>query len=184
MFTGYESNHQILIQFLLFDLAQIFNLCDQNLTPEEIIALLSGQTFKIYTPFNWSQKEGLISKLKRHAILYRSARMEDLHAEAFLKTVERIWVDAYSTSDINKIMRGLEMLSRCLKKMLIPYQENENVLFFVIRNKEKLTPLFDRGLFKKMLSPQMDDFLYNKYSERGYHHILPLIAQSMHGLYA
>ncbi len=229
--SGYCANNSILLQFILYDLAIAFSLCNETyklMTPTNQkftqtyinrfdamsanIISLAGQPHKLACPFDWSLQEGVLAKIKRYASCYsNNLDASDTLATSLIRSANSAWLDSLACLDhfrelkrlmpfekatpdtklFEKIAKALKKLAKAVEKILLQFRDDENVLLFLLRHKERLAPLFEPhfliNLFKNIF-PQGPEharaFLVQRYAARGFPHLLPFINQKLHEVYS
>ena len=167
------------------------------------VSLLAGSTQQHMRMLSWND-DGFLTKMKNYCALlchYDSNETHDLYR--MFKESNQAWLlslrvlDAIRTMqqsteqshDTMPFMPVLKKLNNCLKRFsrlvmraVLPFSQDENVVFFILRNKEQLDalykPKFTKDLIKKMFSKGTEEasqFLLERYTIRGFTSLIPLI---------
>jgi hypothetical protein len=148
-----------------------------------------------------NEKSGTFSKIKSYSALLSEIKSIQKKEISYLNQVgNQMWIlslqacDACKSllqeQDINKtllflikrMIHALKVYLKIIKQFLMHYKQDENVLFFLLQNQEKLDAMYHENfvasLFKKMFFRSLkraELFIYTRYSIRGFSHLLPLI---------
>jgi len=84
-----------------------------------------------------------------------------------------------------RLNRSLRTFSRIIAKIIPNFSDDENVIFFILRSHEQIDRAFGHNftanLFTSMYSSlkKTSQFLQKNYARRGFHDLLPVIAQKI-----
>ena len=143
------------------------------------------------TPNSPWLKEGILNRLSSIVLSLQSLRPgEKLDAlEAVLsKAMEESARVIARKSTVENVLKHCEPLAKLTADYLGSYPPNENLYFFLIRNHEKCSKIFGRvylmNLFKKNHQgiKQTEQFMIERYQERGFTQLSPAIKTHMAGL--
>lgn len=161
--------------------------------------------------FVWNLGEGLLSKFKNNcSLFFEKAAFEDKKNLNISKYAHRIWflcLDAlnivhrikqepgtdYSVllKMIEKVTVSMHNLERLIVRLLLQFQDDENVIFFLLRHQSQFDEVYGShfvvNLFKQMYPNGVQEaghFLLKRYAKRGFSHILPSIASKIATLVA
>lgn len=136
-------------------------------------------------------KEGLLNRLSSIVINLQALRPgEKLDAieEVLTKAMEESAKVLARKSTVENVLKECESLAKLTADYLGSYPPNENLYFFLIRNHDKCSKIFGRvyllNLFKKNHQgiKQTEQFIIEKYMERGYSNLSASIKTYMAGL--
>jgi hypothetical protein len=170
---------------------------------------LAGLTKEYMRIFSWNIDNGILAKLKNYcALLVQYADPADNSVIALHRYADKVWLLCLQNIDILHLLNSetsllpakkLEKvtLSLALKKMslcfrhlarLIPliikqFKDDENVVFFLLNNKEALDELYGKGFFQKLCKKmyplggiaELGQLLEQKYFIRGFTNLIPKI---------
>lgn len=163
------------------------------------IMRLAGSTQGYMRLFSWND-DGILTKLRNYctlftqndetpskekAVMYNAANQAWLNSLQILDCIR----DFEEEQDERKILllltrlnRNIVRLSNCALRVVEQFSRDENVLFFILRHKEQLDGVYDNGFVLKLMKrlfgrklEQAKDFLTQKYDQRGFHHLIPVI---------
>lgn len=217
--TSYHVNNNLVMQFMLFELIAAHEeatgviILSENLPPkpksqhlQEITATLlrmAGHGQQSLRIFSWHLNDGILSKLKNYCFFFSNSQdPNESEINTLLKHIDRTinycieGIEQIDQKDISefhskmkKMEQALQKTARGIIKFLPPFYQDENVIFFLLRSREKLNNIYgDRfiaNLFKEMF-PQGPEkakqLLIKKYSKRGFQHLLPMIISHISAL--
>lgn len=169
------------------------------------ITLLAGSTQQHMRMLAWND-DGFLTKMKNYcALLCHQHETHELHRmyqesnQAWLLSLRVL--DAVRTMlqhplvetpqpptvflpTLKKLSICLKRFSRLVMRAILPYSQDENVILFILFNKEELDniykPKFTKELLKKMFSKGIKEanrFLLERYTVRGFTNLIPIINQ-------
>lgn len=171
------------------------------------ISSLAGHSQKTMRIFAWYLNEGILAKVKTHCSLFannldpqnpelhtlqRHADRSWSHSLHFLDLVRGLQkcpskksMNIPRLKEILERMAGrLRRLSKIIGIFVLKFRDDENVLYFLLTYKDGLDTIYRKGfvfrLLIKMFPGGMSEaelFLFDKYSSRGFFHLLPSISQ-------
>lgn len=108
-----------------------------------------------------------------------------------LEDIERVpnYVSLYQLLD--RVIDNIRRVSRLILRILVQFKDDENVLYFLLKYRTDLDQLyktqFVARILKKMFPNGSEDaknLMIQKYSERGFHHLLDSISSNLLSLKA
>lgn len=212
--TPFQDNYSLVFQFVLTEYIAIFEATDQfrNALKEKDLEAILQFLYKLNGPiegnfnvFSGATESGLLPKLC-HSSLHLS-RMDDegddlsqkLNKYA-LQTHKLTHLALKACQDANplkpqrtllnlkqillKIEVLIQRIGQMITKMMGQFEDDEAVLFFLLRNAEQLDtvfyPHYVLKLFIKMFHNgllEAEQYIMKQYSQRGFDHLLPEIAK-------
>lgn len=165
---------------------------------EAALIKLVGSTKDYMRLFSWNFNEGLVSKLKTYCALFlQNASADEKELIAIHHYAEKIWqgclqamdVIHQSPTDRNELFSALEKtssaaqrFSKLLVRLIHQFRDDENVIFYVLRNYKLFDKLYGPRFVVKLFSKiypkglkEVQYLLVKKYTERGFENILPTI---------
>lgn len=168
---------------------------------QHLIALLGTMG----TPDRWHSSEGFLVKLRNFCALFQQkvdgSEKEGLTIQHY---VDKVCTDcslAHETlyqedrtaflRTIEKADNSMQRLSKVLARQIQQFREDENIVFFVVNNWEKLDRFYGSRFTAKLANKmypkglrEMLIFLTTRYKERGFDQLLPEIAAKVADLEA
>ena len=173
-----------------------------------LITKLSGSMRDEMTTFPWTFDTGTLSKLKSYCHLFSQCAPEHLQARMVHDNVNKAWLNCLHGLDLlrnlqiidsaapknlssllrilDKIHRQLYLTSRLLAEGVYHFRDDENVLFFLLRNYKRVVELYGSKFLGKTINkmyPQglqdLESLIMHRYKNRGFEHLLPAISQKM-----
>jgi hypothetical protein len=178
------------------------------------VSLLAGSTQQHMRMLSWND-DGFLTKMKNYCALlchHDNNEVHDLYR--MYQESNQAWLLSLRVLDVVRTMLQqpptekahdpslfiptLKKLTNCLKRFsrlvmraVLPFSQDENVVFFILRNKEQLDalykPKFTKDLIKKMFSKGIQEasqFLLERYTIRGFNNLIPLINRKFEELEA
>lgn len=205
--------HSLVLQFVLSELITIQRLTNhmENLLTENTHANLISFTYCMGSLigssqahvrlFSWTQ-DGHLAKLKNYCTLLRhttpsphpesDVAAHDTANEAWIQAIQIVdLLQGTSTSQIRsayfaKLRRFIQHLAKLLLNLIQPYHDDENFMFFLLRNHAALNllykPEFVLSVVQKAFPKgilQFRHFLVQRYTERGFAHLVPVIDERL-----
>jgi hypothetical protein len=145
-----ERHHRgLLIQFILFELLESYKAYRGQ---ENWNAILSFHPR--HFPYDWSAVTGYLNKAQEHSLLLKKSFPD--HAKlvkAFERELFKIVALLAKRKKVSK-----EQLSQALRKIYLAFEpltetcrENENLVFFLLKNREAIDALIHEGYLKGFL---------------------------------
>lgn len=172
------------------------------------LAKLAGSAHGYMRLFSWND-DGIQTKLKNYCALLcqnGTSRVKNevgMHREAnqawliALQLLDAIRLQDTSTkktihllqSLFKKLDRSTKRFARYTANAICLFHNDENLLFFILRYKEDLDELYGEGfiakILRKMFPRSLDkakNFLMQKYTDRGFDHLIPIIQEKIEEL--
>lgn len=165
----------------------------------------------------WNFDAGIFTKLKNYSYLYaRNAEIEDPYLYQMHDLFHKTWMLCKQTIDImendlipqhpgsrqkdslkqiklniERIQRKIKLLKKFILTILKTFEQNENVLFFLLRHHERFSLFFEKKFVFKFFSQLFSEsrieevraFLIHRYAMRGFDHLLPIINEKFDEIY-
>lgn len=175
----------------------------------EHISKLSGSSQHYMRVLAWND-DGYLTKLKNYcALLFQNSGRESKEQMKMQQVSNQAWLFSLQVLDIirgipqkdllspayddnliyeiqTKLNKCIERLSRLVMRSTLLYHNDENVIFFLLHNREKLDALYNPGhvasLFRKMFpkgTQEVGQFLLKRYEERGFDNLIPIIKKKI-----
>lgn len=178
---------------------------------------LSGSTLGYMRLFSWND-DSVLAKLKTYCAYFcqrggaKDNNRTNMHYEAnqawllSLQTLENarmcaaqatradgkkvVWDPNALYSPLHKTVRAILRLARLTAKVIPQFRNDENVVFYLVRNAKAIDALYGPNFTSKTLNKLIpkraksgvEQFLVKRYTDRGFEHILPLIRSNMSAL--
>ncbi len=148
-----EKEHRgLLLQFLLSDLFEAEKAFNNS---EDWVWILSHHPSMI--PYDWAVRTGYLNKVQEHAILLKDSFPEIPRKVQALEKVLDKHLDPHIKDSPDSFYTALRKIYLALEPFLLLCKENENLLFFLLKNKSVLDRMVERDTLK--------DFLFRAYPE-------------------
>lgn len=174
---------------------------------------LSGSALGYMSLLTWNE-DGALTKLKHYcSLLCNGHETNDKHCLQMHREANQAWLLSLHTLEIlkglshqrkptnqnnDKLKNSLQRLHRSLMRLaslttrlIYQHRNNENVIFFVLRHWNSLDALYGKDHVRQLFSslfvggiPEAQQYLQNRYSERGCDHLLSLIDSKVSELLA
>ena len=165
---------------------------------QQTLAKLVGPTRDYMRLFSWDFSEGLLSKLRTYCSLFlQNADTDEKELIAIQHYAEKIWHMCLQATEalqeipedrpavfiaLEKSSSAMQRFAKLIARLIHQFKDDENVIFFVMRNYKIFDKLYGARfiikLFSKIYPKGMKDvqqLLVKKYSERGFENVLPYI---------
>lgn len=175
---------------------------DQKQLTEQALARLVGSTRDYMRIFSWNFGEGILAKLKTYCALFlQNAPHDEKEIIALQHYADRLWQACMQAMDtlhggpsqrtaflqaIDKAITGINRMSKLIARIIPQFRDDENVVFCILRHKERFDKLYGGRFVFKLLSkmyakglPEAQNFISKRYTERGFNNLLPIIAAKM-----
>ncbi len=129
----------------------------------------------------WQENLGLFHQLRFQADYLKESDLSANLKKRIDLTIQEIENEKFNETKI-------QPLYDLIAKFLVAFEPDENLYFFLLRHQEECKKIFGRvfllNLFKKKHQglKQTEQFLINKYQERGFSHLTPSIRTYLAGL--
>ena len=149
--------------------------------------------------FSWPDV-GILSKLRQYCEFLCQDQETQGHEFNIHNAACKAWFAAFKCIDhfkacqghldlapiqaaVNKLKKSIDLLARSISKAIVALHDDENLVFFLIRHHQEIdhiyAPRFVINLLFKMYSTKslkvIQEFLNDRYTVRGFEHLLPLI---------
>jgi len=193
-FAFYHQNEALLFQFLLHECLQAHQILRKK--PDvNLFQQVTGNLDQVSE--NWHAPLGHLPKLLHYCTLL-SSHFE--HAASLCKdlgqTLERAYSKAkqcYSTFDTHEhlqhyadLRKEMLLFMKFLFVKLYDFRENASVLYFLLHHQEQFDSLYREPIIKKTFLAffpdgikQVQFFLSEKFSKKGFNHLIPYIEQKL-----
>jgi hypothetical protein len=170
------------------------------------LSKLVGNTQNTVHLFAWNRDKSLLSKFKTYCGLYAQSigsNLENKQIYLLQRTANQAWLYSIQCLELlhtlkhddqnqkigeslikinSKLLTSLNRTTKILSPLFEGYQNDENVLLFILRSRKELDEVFGNefvlGLFAKM-HPEgllgIANLLIERYTKRGFEQLLPLI---------
>lgn len=168
------------------------------------IRKLVGSAHDPYRLFSWIPEEGILPKLKNYCAYFaQNASPHDKALVPLYRSTEQAWLLSLVCMDDlrllesqqnltkqtthlvksgKKLFLSIQRLGKIVSKAIEQYWDDENVVFFVLRNKEQFDEIFGNKFVKQLLKRMYPGgiegarrFLSQQFIQRGFHHLVPII---------
>ncbi|MFT4551691.1 MAG: hypothetical protein ACI9S8_000307 [Chlamydiales bacterium] len=199
----YKEMESLLIKRRL--LADVDHLLRELL---DCIIKLSGSAIINEDSFSWISRKGCLSKLRQYCYPFvnlldnKESTIVNLNicvSKAFHSALQAREVILYLRQEdqsakkmpdyamlyqlLDRLVDNINRASRLILRVIIRFREDENVVYFLLRNKDQLDAIYKTNfvtkLFRKMYPDGVEEagqLLMRKYSERGFTKLLNTIA--------
>ncbi len=190
----------------------------KKLTPSDIqllihpIIRLCGIQQEYMRIFAWNSSEGILAKLKKYCAYFAEMGPS---GNKQLTTLQRLassaWLtgmqcadhlrqlkekEKYSESETTQLSKNLTRLKTTIHKLgketiraIREFNQNENVIFYILRHAEQFDIAFGSGFVKKLIEDLYSEglsealqLLKNRYTLRGFDHLIPHISNCITAL--
>jgi hypothetical protein len=210
MHSPIQHDQGLLIQFILSEFLsaheelQILNqYIHQQLLSQILNSLnrLSGSSHEYMRIFSWHQESGHFTKLKNYSAFFQQ---NDKESDILEKDAHKCWLISLHMADIThnlhnrskkgfvplhehmaKIQRSTRALKKILGQIIPQFQDDENVVFFILRSHILVDNVFGRNFTANLLQNMYSDlgkasrFLQRNYKRRGFTELLPTISEKI-----
>lgn len=165
---------------------------------EDHLTKLTGSYREQIKTVSWSFSEGILYSIKKHcAILLQNIEVNPEDYVALHHYAEKVLQASIATLDVmreppldslkfitalDKTLSSLRSFGKQLMRIISNFNENENLLFCILCYKESLDKIFGKGYVSKLLTKntglnlaQIAQLIAEKYSKRGFQHLIPAI---------
>ncbi len=210
-FNVYHYHDGLLFQFILAEFIEAYqeiillanSLNDLEKPPprqmiEKSWYKLMGSSKENMSLVSWNLSNGTLVKLKNYCALFaQNASVGPKEAMALLHYADKAWLSSMQGIDllrktpeernelrdqIEKIRTALNRLSKLIARMFAQFRDDENVIYFLVRNYQAFDNVHGPKFVSKQLGrlftkgiPEAQLFVTKKYLERGFDNMLPTI---------
>lgn len=172
-----KSHRGLLVQFILFELLEAYKTYDES--NWELILSAHPR----YFPYDWSSVTGYLNRAQEHSLLLKDSFSDH---PRLVKNFERDFFNVLTLLNKKKKISKLQF-ARELKKIYFAFEplielckENENLIFFLLKNRETIDSLMDNGhLYAFLLKIHSGDLevlgekMCDQYHQRGFFSQIP-----------
>jgi hypothetical protein len=175
------SSFKPALQVQLF-LATLFRL-QEALHVKQTTASIMLLIEPIRETYPWQQNSGILHQLK-----FQIDYLLQVYSEELLNPIQKILDKAFESCETSQGTEWALNLFNSTAEFLNNCDPDENLYYFLLRHKEECKKTFGRvfllTLFKKkhLGLKQTEQFLIEKYQERGFFHLKTSIRQHLAGL--
>lgn len=152
--------------------------------------------------YPWNSDVGLFFKIKNFcSALAAKSYEKDKEALNLEKAADYVWklsreiqestLSVKSLAKILKLSSAMRRLARQIVQTIPQFRDDENVLYYLIKNQHQLDDLFGSHFVVTLLDflfpggqEETEQFLLNRYSQRGFTQLIPEISQSLENIYS
>jgi hypothetical protein len=144
-----RHNRALLLQFIL---AELFEAHKAFLTNRSWEFILSCHPR--FFPYDWAAPSGFLNKMKEHGLLLKKSFPD--HARP-VKGFEQLFKKTLSSWEKKKKIpkkqfeKTLQMLYSSLEPLLETCKENENLIYFLLKNRQTIDELMQKGYLRNFL---------------------------------
>lgn len=199
-FAFFHQNEALLYQYMIHEALHTYQALQAETLNQDLFECLMG-----LPPQNWQGRSGHLQKLHHCIILLNShfPHAENSFAEELAQLSEKAIQLANKCSlllikkspDLNKPYHQLQTAAKKLTHLLFQklslFQNNEQVLFFILKSGKRIEALFGKsflnGLFASLFPGGFEEcvaYISEQYAQKGFNHLLPQIEKYSHAEYA
>lgn len=203
VFNSYHHKDSLLFQFVLHEflrtIGEVYKLeatIEESDTAEQVhqkltnyLLNLAGSEQEYVRIFTWIYDAGVLTKLKNTVdLLSQKSDKDDTEMRALHLLVHKSWlecllsVDLYRNQEfktlkpqVMKTIKLIRKLPSALKKVIHRFEDDENVLFFLVRHKADFDTLLGKEFLADIINENAIPYLLEKYRGRGFDKLLPQI---------
>lgn len=164
---------------------------------EYTLSHLSGASKEYMRLFSWNSDGGILAKLKSYCGFFaQNSDLSEKKLRALHHKSNQIWLQCLQCLDlvrsdegtelilksIDKLVRGVQQIGKLIADILPEFRDDENVLFFLLRNYKELdaaySPRFISKTLKKMFNGGAHEagrLMIVNYTQRGFNNLVPII---------
>ena len=168
----------LLLQFLISDLIEAVKAYKKGAPWSQILS-----THPCFIPYDWGNHTGYLNKIQEHAILMCSSfPKHKRHINQFEKALEK---NIHSLSQHKEILsdtflKAIREIYLALERFLLVCNENENLILFLLKNKEEIDQIMGKGHLRKFLEKmhpegleKLGEKMCDRYHQRGFFSQIP-----------
>ena len=174
-----ERQHRgLLLQFLLSDLFEAMKRLDRG---EDLKSILSSHAY--FFPYDWAKPIGHLNKVQEHALLLKEGFPEEKKIILLCeKTISTFFFPRNGGKKLKtaSFEKGIQSLYLALEPLIQKCREDENLLFFLLKNKPMIDRIVEKGhlhLFLQTLYPEgleiLGEKMCDRYHRRGFFSQIP-----------
>ncbi len=145
---GERHNRGLLIQFLLSEIIEAYKAVENG----KWDALIT--THPRFFPYDWGKMTGYLNKIQEHSLLLSKSFPDRAKAvKSFQKTLLKQLNSLFKKRKPSKELFGiaLQKIYASLEPLIESCRENENLLFFLLKNRQEIDALTQKGYLHDFL---------------------------------
>lgn len=169
---------------------------------QETLKQLLGPTKDLVRLFSWNFNEGLLTKLRTYCTLFlQNADTDEKEFIAIQHYADKIWQNCLQAMDalhelpqdhtsffssIEKASAAAQRFAKLIARLIPQFKHDENVVFHVLRHHKLFDKIYGSRFTFKLLSKMFSKgfkeghhFLIQKYTDRGFNKMLPIIESAI-----
>lgn len=170
-FLFYQYNENLLIQFILHEAFNTYKHLKK--TPQPAYSKIARLDARM-CPFNPLGSVGTLQKMEHYCKLIHT--FSHLETSSLLELVEQSILSAVDEKE-EAFKKYFSDISTFLYSFLIDFKNEETVLFYLLRNQKNLDLLFGKRSTSTFFKHHVDISVFQRYLDRGFQEIIPLIEQ-------
>jgi hypothetical protein len=174
---------------------------------KEILTKLVGPTRDYMQLFSWNFNQGLLAKLRTYCALFlQNADTDEKELIAIQHYADKIWQNCLQATDalhelpqdhallfsaLEKSGTAMQRFAKLIARLIPQFKNDENVIFYILRNHKLFDKLYGNRFAFKLFSKiypkglkEAQQFLIEKYRERGFENMLPVIDSAVNEIEA
>lgn len=170
--TTQRHNRALLLQFIL---AELFE-AHKAVSADDWKTIFTWQPR--FFPYDWATQSGHLNKFKEHGLLLKKSFPDYPKTirefECLLKKVFSTWEDKKKSSK-KQFEKTLKMFYSSLEKLLEACKENENLIYFLLKNRKSIDAIMQPEHLRNFLLrihpcglETLGEKMCDKYHERGF----------------
>lgn len=164
-----KQNRGLLMQFLLSELLEAHQAHRKGLHWETVLS-----SHPRFFPYDWAGHVGYLNKAHEHALLLFSSFPEHVRA---VKRFEQAFSQGVAT--LSKKRTGftgiMQTLFSSLEPLIKTCRDNENLMFFLLKNRQEIDAIMETGYLLKLLKKihrgnleSLGEKMCDQYHQRGF----------------
>ena len=175
---GQRCNRELLLQFFLFEILEAYKAY-QNGSHWELILSSHPHFF----PYDWATRPGLLNKAYEHSLFFTQCFPEHIQCvKNFEKKFIKILTSWEKKTSVprKQFESSLQTIYSLLEPLIEVCRENENLLFFLLKNHQTIDSLMKKGhlcQFLHRIHPSelesLGEKICDRYHTRGFFSQIP-----------
>lgn len=173
-----RHHRSLLIQFILFELFEAYKAFCRNEGWETILSLHPH-----HFPYDWSAMTGYLNKAQEHSILLKDSFPDHSRSVKhfdgqFLKTLTFLSKKKKISHD--RFVESLQTIYIAIEPLIETCKENENLLYFLLKNHGTIDSIMHKGYFYAYLLKihasdleSLGEKMCDQYHQRGFFSQIP-----------
>lgn len=174
---GEKHNRSLLIQFLSSEIIASYH------------AVLTGNWEALispphrFFPYDWAAKIGHLNKIQEYSLLLKKSFPDKLrHVNNFAKTLSKTFDSLSKKKEITsqELQQLVQKIYLCLEPFIETCKENENLLYFLLKNRETIESLKGKGYLHSFILKihpcgleTLGEKMCDQYHQRGFFSQIP-----------